>query len=362
MSVAIIGGGIFGCCIAIELAKSNDHKVDILEEQEIMNSASRINHNRLHMGYHYLRSINTAEQCMEGLLSFLLYYSNCVKCEFPNYYAIAKAESKSTPEQFTAFCKKVGISFEQEFPAETYLERGLIAECFKVPEPVFDFSALKHKVLERLNAASDRIKVHTGTSCQKIVYTNKKYEITTNRGMPKMYDIVINASYVNYNVINKLIGIQPKQFRYEHVVIPKFSYHFSAFGLTVMDGDFCSIMPNGFQENKFLLYHVKESLSKSELTIFPPIIQTDHGCEARIYNLSSIFFPFLGGKSFEKLGSSEIVSIVGESEDDARITSIQTYQDHPNFYAVLSGKIVTCCKVALEIRHLIEGKDSTYKI
>ena len=31
-------------------------------------------------------------------------------------------------------------------------------------------------------------------------------------------------------------------------------------GITIMDGDFCSILPKGFDKNTFLLYHVKNSV------------------------------------------------------------------------------------------------------
>ena len=67
---AIIGGGIFGCLCAIELSKLGK-KVILLEQKEsLMNGASSNNTNRLHLGYHYPRDLNTAQQCKKGFELF----------------------------------------------------------------------------------------------------------------------------------------------------------------------------------------------------------------------------------------------------------------------------------------------------
>jgi len=59
MKIAIIGGGIFGVTTAIRL--SRNHDVDLFEQNsDILQSASGINQYRLHRGYHYPRSTDTA--------------------------------------------------------------------------------------------------------------------------------------------------------------------------------------------------------------------------------------------------------------------------------------------------------------
>src|SRR3978361_1008030 len=109
MKILIIGAGIFGTSVATVLAGEN-YEIDLVEaESDIMQLASRINHNRIHLGYHYLRSIQTAEQSIEGLLSFLFNYGKAVVHQLPNYYAIAKDGSKTTPAEFANFCNNVGI-------------------------------------------------------------------------------------------------------------------------------------------------------------------------------------------------------------------------------------------------------------
>src|SRR4051812_9521856 len=116
MDVLIIGAGLFGCCAAIELAQAG-FNIDLIDsEADIMQQASRVNHNRVHLGYHYLRSIETAEQSLEGLISFMLNYGSAVESQFNNYYAIAKQNSRTSPDEFLNFCEKVGIHYDHAWP------------------------------------------------------------------------------------------------------------------------------------------------------------------------------------------------------------------------------------------------------
>jgi L-2-hydroxyglutarate oxidase LhgO len=57
--IAVIGAGWFGCHIAYQLIKKN-YSVKIYEERnDIFCGASGNNQNRLHLGFHYPRSLIT---------------------------------------------------------------------------------------------------------------------------------------------------------------------------------------------------------------------------------------------------------------------------------------------------------------
>ena len=90
MKVLVVGGGIFGCSISLELSKSGFDVTLIEKDSDIMGNASKQNHNRIHYGYHYPRSIETATQSLDGLLSFLMTYKESIINNFPNYYSVAK--------------------------------------------------------------------------------------------------------------------------------------------------------------------------------------------------------------------------------------------------------------------------------
>ena len=110
--IAVIGAGIFGCSIALELNK-NGFEVDLYEsENDIMLKASKNNHNRIHYGYHYPRSVETANQSLEGLISFYGIFKDSIINSFPNYYCISNQNSNVSTKQYIDFCEKVGLTLK----------------------------------------------------------------------------------------------------------------------------------------------------------------------------------------------------------------------------------------------------------
>ncbi|TAH09090.1 MAG: FAD-binding oxidoreductase [Sphingobacteriia bacterium] len=349
MRVLVIGGGMFGSCAAIVLSEAG-YKVDLVErEKELMTQASYVNHNRIHLGYHYLRSIETAEQSMEGLLSFMYHFGNSVVSQFPNYYAIAKDGSKTTTEQFTQFCDKVAIEYDEGYPDKSYLNPLLLDSCFKVPEPVFDFSSIKSTIQKRLVACNILFntlctglnKLHSGLFEAKFNHETSIHH----------YDIVINATYAGYNSINHLLGLPLKKLLYEYVSIPQFKLNIDPIGLTIMDGPFCSIMPNGKNKNEFLLYSVDHSIIDKNLSLNCPNF-TFINKEDIIYKESTHYLPFL--TKVKRNGMNSTIRTVYENSDDARLTELFTYDDVPNYFSILSGKVTTCWQVALDIKHIVQ--------
>lgn len=361
MEVVVIGSGLFGCCCAIELSRAG-FKVDLIDkDKDIMLHASRVNHNRIHLGYHYLRSVETAEQSIEGLLSFLFNYGHAVENQFSNYYAIAKNGSKTTPDEFLNFCSKVGIGYDYEYPAEHLLDKTQLNACFKVPEPVFDYSILKMQVGENLKKSGVNVKLNTEVTALKKLDSGI-YQVASGRE-EKNYDVVINASYAGFNNVNQMLNIPLKQLLYEQVVIPEFEYAHPQFGLTVMDGPFCSVMPKGKDQDNFLLYHVKNSVFEHKLALTLPEFSEKTNNEVdEIYTNSTLFMPFL--KDVRRVTYNQVTRVVHRNSDDARLTELHTYSNYNNYFAVLSGKITTCIQIALEIKHTLQGRkaDKRFRI
>lgn len=352
MDILIIGAGLFGCCAAIELSKAG-FSVDLIDtESDIMQHASKVNHNRVHLGYHYLRSIETAEQSLEGLLSFMITYGGAIESQFDNFYAIAKYESRTTPDDFLNFCEKVGIHHDYAYPEDKFLNKDMLDACFKVPEPVFDYSTLKRMVGE--NLAKTEAKVLLGHNLSDLTKLEDHYTARINN-INKNYDVVINASYANFNNINTMLGIPPKKLLYDRVVIPEFKYQSPAFGLTVMDGLFCSVMPKGKQVNEFLLYHVKHSVVESDLAETRPSFNLEsNDIYKEVYKHSELYMPFL--KEVTQNGYKEVVRVINKNHNDARLTELFTYEGFGNYFALLSGKITTCVQLGLEIKHILQDK------
>ena len=361
MKVLVIGAGLFGSSVAAILA-SKEVKVDLVEEEnDIMKMASRVNHNRIHLGYHYLRSIETAEQSIEGLLSFLFHFGNAVIYQFPNFYAIAKEGSKTSPQQFLDFCERVGIGYEEEFPEKGLLNSNVIEACFRVPEPVWDYTILKKILKKKLHQPSINLLLKTKCIGIKLL-PDESFEVELSTGI-KHYDVVINCTYANINKINSFLGLPGKRLLFEDVVIPVFKYPSPAFGLTVMDGPFCSVMPQGMRKNEFLLYHVKDSLINTCISQNKPdfsqqkINMQDLMKSKGIYENSSIYMPFI--KHVKPMNFKRTTRAVYENDDDARLTELFIYDDIKNYFTILSGKVTTCIQVALEVKSIIQGRKLT---
>lgn len=360
MKILVIGAGLFGSTVAYTLSDGKS-SVDLVDsESDIMQLASKVNHNRIHLGYHYLRSIETAEQSIEGLLSFLFNYGSAVIHQFPNYYAIAKSGSKTSPEKFIDFCETVGIGYEEDYPDKEYLNREAVEASFRVPEPIWDYALVKRMVKDKL--LKTKVNLYLKTECIGLkVLADNTFEARLTSGV-KRYDVVINCSYSGINRVNSFLGIRKKRLLFEDVIVPIFKYPSAPFGVTVMDGPFCSIMPKGKDKNSFLLYHVKESVLESCLADEKPNFATAYRDEDLmgdngIYKESSFFMPFL--MNVVTAGFGRTTRTVYENSDDARITELYIDSNIKNYFTVLSGKVTTCVQLALEIKHILQGKNRT---
>jgi hypothetical protein len=337
MNILVIGGGLFGCSAALELSKSGYDVTLIEQDSDIMNKASKCNHNRIHYGYHYPRSIETATQSLDGLLSFLIKYKEAIVTNFPNYYAIALNQSNINSFEYENFCDQVGISYCSEYPSFNIMNPSLLENSYKVEEPIFDWEILKKLVKKELKKSNIKLKLNTKFS--------KKYS---------KFDFIINCAYSGINDVNKIVGISPLKFKLQDVIIPIFKYNHPKIGLTVMDGPFCSIMPKGNTPNHFILYHAKYSILRE--TDKDTIELSDDIS----YNLKMIkkdstkYFPFI--KDAEFIDYWRTIRAIPINSDDARPSKIITHPENPKFITIFSGKISTCVKVAKQIKQgLISG-------
>lgn len=349
--VLVIGAGLFGCSVAIELATVSGLQIDLVEQNDdVMLEASMANHNRLHLGYHYLRSADTAKQSIEGLLTFLFYYGAAVRFNFPNYYAIAAEGSKSSPAEFESFCRVLGIQYRATSPGAELLDPSMIAACYLVPEPIFDFVALRKAVRERLH--HEQINLMVKTTCIKLERGAKDLVAKVN-GADVHYDFVVNCSYRNLNAFNAQLGVPSIPITLQDVLIPHFLYPREPFGLTVMDGPFCSVMPKGFDKNEFLLYHVTHSVLAKGFDHAAPMPKVRADQLAEPYAASMNYFPFL--KDAKNFGHWRATRAVIDNVHDLRRTEIYRSAEVPNYFCVFSGKISTCLTTSSHLREIIQS-------
>ena len=305
------------------------------KENNIISGASKCNHNRIHFGFHYPRSIETARESLDGLILFLMRFNEAIVSDFPNYYFIEK-NSKVTSEEYLNFCDEVGITYDVDWPEESMVNSEFIDLSLRVLEPVFDYRIIRTKLEFYLSECGVNLKLN---------HTFSENDIDD-------YDYIINSTYGNINSINDILGISHINIKLQDVIVPIFEMEYNPIGLTVMDGSFCSIMPKGFNKNKFLLYHVDHSVGSQTLTNninrnFDVEKQVD-----KIYNYSSKYYPFL--KDVKQIKYWRVLRALPINDNDERLSEIFYDKSNPKFISVLSGKVSSCWLTALKIKDLIQ--------
>lgn len=332
MKIKVIGAGIFGCCISTELSDSGHEVVLIEQDNDIMQRASRLNHNKIHYGYHYPRSLKTARQSIQGHKKFLDYFNDAIVSEFSNYYMISKKDSKVTKEEYIKFCDELGIEYEFETPNSRLVDLNKIDLSIKVKERIFDYETLYTLVKDRLENVDLRL--------------NESFD-----GNTEGFDFIINTSYSNLNLISEKLGIDKLDLKFQDVVIPIFKMNYERIGLTIMDGQFCSFVPKGKSKNQFLLYHPKYSIvSESKENLFSSV--DVNKSIKQIYEESKKFFPFLD--DVQNIDYWRTIRALPINSDDSRVSEIFTNHKNSKYINVLSGKITTCLDVSEKIKLMIE--------
>jgi len=332
LKVKVIGAGIFGCSIAIELAKVGYDVTLIEKNNDIMSEASKCNHNRIHFGFHYPRSIKTAKESLDGLVLFLMRFKDAIVSDFDNYYFVEK-NSKVTSQEYLDFCDEVGIHYDFESPSKDIVNYNSIDMSLKVLEPVFDYKIIKSKLKSDLLKYKINLKL------------NSKFNFDDN------YDYIINSSYGNINNVNEILGVPKIKIKLQDVIIPIFEKQHNKIGLTIMDGPFCSIMPKGFENNKFLLYNVKESIGAQTTN---DNLDRDFDVEKqidKIYNESKKYYPFLN--NIKPIDYWRTLRALPINDNDERLSEIFINKENPKVISVLSGKVSSCWSTALKIKNLI---------
>ena len=265
---AIIGGGIFGCLSAIELSKLGREVILIERMNNIMEGASSNNTNRLHLGYHYPRDLNTALQCKRGFEVFLKEYSGCILSNINNFYCISSEGSKVSASKYKKFCKSAGLPFKKIEPNNLPEKIKNVEFVINTNEVIYDCKEIKNNINAKLAKKNIDVLINSQISRIKEVSDSFKIEINNRNIEAKS---IINSTYSNYNIFHDDLGIEKKIYQYELTVVPIIRWRIGEkpFGITIMDGNFFSVLPHGKSGN-FTLYHVEFSVYDRVIGDNPP--------------------------------------------------------------------------------------------
>ena len=245
----IIGGGFFGCYLAVYLQEHFDRQVVVLErDEDLLQRASYSNQARVHNGYHYPRSLLTALRCGANFPRFVEDCADCIVSNFDKYYCVGNLFSKVTANQYYQFCRRIGVPIARA-PEEIrrLFNPHLIEDVFAVKEYAFDAVKLKEMMLDRLRALE--IEVRLRTEAQRARELNGGLlEITcaTPEGPERMVArSVFNCTYSRLNKLLASSGLPGIRLKHEmtEMALVEVPDEITDRGFTVMCGPFFSIMP-----------------------------------------------------------------------------------------------------------------------
>ena len=145
----IIGAGLYGLYAALYCAKKGQNVLVIEKEQGPFMRATYINQARVHMGYHYPRSIYTAMKSAHYFNRFNEDFGFCVNSGFDQIYATSADFSWTAANEFKLFCRNVGIPCE-EIPVGKYFNDNVCDGAFLTKEYTYDASILKEFFMSQL--------------------------------------------------------------------------------------------------------------------------------------------------------------------------------------------------------------------
>lgn len=356
----IIGAGIFGLYAALLLAKKKK-KVIVLEKGlEAFSRASAINQARVHNGYHYPRSYKTAKKSAYYYERFVRDFHFAINDSFKQIYAVSLKKSKTSAKEFVDFCNFVQIDL-QEIDKDIYFKKDVIDAAFLTNECSFDYIAIKNYLLEKLQ---DKVDLFYDARILSVAKKEAAYVITLDNFVSLKASLVINASYSGINHINEKFGQEKFKLKYElcEVSFCNVPSALKDIGITVMDGDYFSLMPFGHSKMHSLTsvehtprYIPYETMLKDMETLRigseACAMHNLRGCDLCSQSFASawqkMYQPYQTYMKDDfpltyRYSKFDIKAILLESEeDDSRPTIIKQDTTGTTFISVFSGKLST---------------------
>ncbi len=362
----IIGAGLYGLYAALYCVRRGQRVAVIERDEAPFARATYVNQARVHMGYHYPRSLSTAMKSAGYFRRFVEDYSFCVLFDFQQVYATSSRFSWTDADEFVKFCRDAGIPCTP-LPVERYFNEGSCDGAFLTKEYTYDAKILRDYFLEELGRYPGA-EILCGRDIRRIVKKADCYEVYAFHGArEERYEapFLLNASYASVNqVLGKTEGIGRKYFdiKYElcEIILCRVNEALKDLGLTVMDGPFFSIMPFGRTGYHSLtsVTFTPHKTSHEQVPLFPCMKEGGSCRDGWLGNCNDCanrpesawkYMAALAGKYVRKeyafAYESSLFSmkpILKASEvDDSRPTVIRYETKKPVFLSVLSGKINT---------------------
>lgn len=343
----IVGGGFFGCSISCHMAQRLKSVLVLEREDTLFSRASYTNQARIHNGYHYPRSLNTAYRSHANFGGFVKDYHEAVVSDFTNLYCVARQNSKVTARQFERFCTIIGAPWKPARREHAQLfNNRLIEAVYEVVEYAFDSTVLR-QIIERAMAVSG-VEVRCGAEAASVQTEPGAAIVHLADGEEIRTRYLFNCSYAGLKYIPGLSEHCRTAIKTEltEMALIEPPTQLKGLGVTVMCGPFFSMMP--FPSRALhTLSHVRYTPHCSWLDTDPDSVNPRDamrnyagGSKSRAMLLDSQrYLPSLAGSPIiDSLWESKAVLVRNEL-DDGRPILMERSQSAPNVYSIMGGKL-----------------------
>lgn len=353
VNAVVVGGGFYGCAIAVYLAKQRGvEQVTLIERASaLMTRASYNNQARVHNGYHYPRSFTTAFRSRVNLPNFVRDWPHVVRQDFTKLYAVAKRNSKVTARQFERFCRQIGAQIAPAAASmQALFEPRLIEKVYEVQEYAFDAALLAKWAQEELTHSG--VEVVLNTAAVSVAREPGQRGLLVTLSGPEGDNRQVSCAHLfncTYSGLNQLGGEfsgNGTALKHEitEMALMRVPARLKDLGITVMDGPFFSMMPFP-AEALHTLSHVRYTphLSwKDQRGVCPyarlDAYQRQSRSDRMVRDVSRYIPAMLEADYVKSLFEVKTVLIKNEG-DDGRPILFEKSAELPGLYSVLGGKM-----------------------
>ena len=301
MRVAVLGGGLQGCCVAMALASAGT-QVDLYERNAaLLSEASLRNEGKLHLGYVYAhdRSLQTARLMMRGAAAFAPLLRRWVGSGIDKlpissrFHYVAHRDSLLSPDQIghhlsrcCAFARDeiegeadyFGVDFREPpsvMPAyRNDFDERTVARVFKTAEIAVDTEVMAATVRNGVDQYPN-IRCILGADVTRVAADDRQADVffsIAGNAFHQSYDHVVNATWESRLAIDATMGIEPPRpwlFRLKHYVRlrPRTAPNGSIASSTIVLGPFGDIV--GYESGELYLSWYPAAVARSS-AVKPP--------------------------------------------------------------------------------------------
>jgi glycine/D-amino acid oxidase-like deaminating enzyme len=354
--IAVVGCGIFGAEVALQAADTGFEVLVFERADVVLAGASRNNQNRLHQGFHYPRDLDTGLQSIRGYHRFVARYPECVDGDFPNAYFIADQGSMTSPDDYLAFCERLGMPhtpiLARDFAPMQVLGASTGVLC---GEAVYDCAQLRASVASRLGRSNATLR--TVTAVTSVEQRGEGMRVHLSGGASVDVDAVVNCSYADINRLTGQLGHPTPEREYEYTAVPIIALDVPRAGVTIMDGPFMTLLPYG-KSRDFLLYDVVHTVIAREVAQqldprwLDPASAPFAGADRQRFFADMVascqrYLPVLAQARMVGCLEGPRMVLARNHATDARPSLVNGYGDR--YYTVFSGKVDHCVWVAEDV-------------